>query len=173
MKKTSGFTIVELLIVIVVIGILAAITIVAYNSIQDRARAAAMVTGIKSIDKAFRALAAENGDSTWPIDDPLTGVNNPTIGEIIAATNLKNYLQRPPEVSGISMEWTYDNDGDVRSTSACDTVWSGVNITISNVPNGVLQQVDNTMDDGNTSCGRVRLGNAGRVLYALSFDQNL
>ncbi len=34
-----GFTIVELLIVIVVIGILAAITIVAYNGIQNRAKA--------------------------------------------------------------------------------------------------------------------------------------
>ncbi|MDB5168192.1 MAG: Fimbrial protein [Candidatus Saccharibacteria bacterium] len=39
-KKQTGFTIVELLIVIVVIGILAAITIVAYNGIQDRARLA-------------------------------------------------------------------------------------------------------------------------------------
>lgn len=35
--KQKGFTIVELLIVIVVIGILAAITIVAYNGIQNRA----------------------------------------------------------------------------------------------------------------------------------------
>ncbi|MFZ2836491.1 MAG: prepilin-type N-terminal cleavage/methylation domain-containing protein [Candidatus Saccharimonadales bacterium] len=32
-KQQSGFTIVELLIVIVIIGILAAITIVAYNGI--------------------------------------------------------------------------------------------------------------------------------------------
>ena len=38
MRKNVGFTIVELLIVIVVIGILAAITIVAYNGIQDRAK---------------------------------------------------------------------------------------------------------------------------------------
>ena len=36
--KQKGFTIVELLIVIVVIGILAAISIVAYNGIQNRAR---------------------------------------------------------------------------------------------------------------------------------------
>ena len=40
LKNKSGFTIVELLIVIVVIGILAAITIVAYNGIQERARLA-------------------------------------------------------------------------------------------------------------------------------------
>lgn len=38
LKDQKGFTIVELLIVIVVIGILAAITIVAFNGIQDRAR---------------------------------------------------------------------------------------------------------------------------------------
>ena len=36
--KQQGFTIVELLIVIVVIGILAAISIVSYNGIQQRAR---------------------------------------------------------------------------------------------------------------------------------------
>lgn len=39
LRKDRGFTIVELLIVIVVIAILAAITIVAYNGIQNRAKA--------------------------------------------------------------------------------------------------------------------------------------
>lgn len=37
MKQQKGFTIVELLIVIVIIAILAAITVVAYNGIRERA----------------------------------------------------------------------------------------------------------------------------------------
>lgn len=43
----SGFTIVELLIVIVVIGILAAITIVAYNGVQNRANDTVIKSDVK------------------------------------------------------------------------------------------------------------------------------
>ena len=49
--KQAGFTIVELLIVIVVIGILAAISIVAYNGIQNRARVAAQVSVLSQAAK--------------------------------------------------------------------------------------------------------------------------
>lgn len=59
--KQTGFTIVELLIVIVVIGILAAITVVAYNGIQDRTANTARVTEIKEWQKIFTMYASENG----------------------------------------------------------------------------------------------------------------
>jgi prepilin-type N-terminal cleavage/methylation domain-containing protein len=48
-----GFTIVELLIVIVVIGILAAITIVAYNGVQTRAQNAKIQSDIATIQQAI------------------------------------------------------------------------------------------------------------------------
>jgi len=60
-KTTSGFTIVELLIVIVVIAILAAISIVAYNGIQARARDTTRVSDARSITKALQAYHAING----------------------------------------------------------------------------------------------------------------
>lgn len=58
MKK--GFTIVELLIVIVVIGILAAITVVAFNGVQKRGHEAKMKSDITQIKKAIQGARVAN-----------------------------------------------------------------------------------------------------------------
>jgi prepilin-type N-terminal cleavage/methylation domain-containing protein len=58
--KQSGFTIVELLIVIVVIGILAAITIVAYNGVQNKARASAATSRLAQAAKKIAVWQADN-----------------------------------------------------------------------------------------------------------------
>ncbi len=60
-RKQSGFTIVELLIVIVVIAILAAITIVAYNGIQQRARDSQRKSAVAAIQKALEMYRVDNG----------------------------------------------------------------------------------------------------------------
>jgi prepilin-type N-terminal cleavage/methylation domain-containing protein len=60
-KKQAGFTIVELLIVIVVIAILATISIVAYNGIQDRANNSAVQSDMTNLAKKIRIYEAENG----------------------------------------------------------------------------------------------------------------
>ena len=60
LRKNSGFTIVELLIVIVVIGILAAIVIVAYNGVQLRARNANTASVIEAYKKALTQYATLN-----------------------------------------------------------------------------------------------------------------
>jgi type II secretion system protein G len=59
--KQKGFTIVELLIVIVVIGILAAITIVAYNGIQQRALNTQRKQDIAAVAKALELYFVDNG----------------------------------------------------------------------------------------------------------------
>jgi len=55
MKKTvSGFTIVELLIVIVVIAILTVISVVAYNGIQQRSQTAKIDADLATLTKAIQ-----------------------------------------------------------------------------------------------------------------------
>jgi len=60
-KSRAGFTIVELLIVIVVIGILAAITIISYNGIQNRAGDATVSSDLVHIAKKASLYNAANG----------------------------------------------------------------------------------------------------------------
>jgi prepilin-type N-terminal cleavage/methylation domain-containing protein len=66
--KQNGFTIVELLIVIVIIGILAAITIVAYNGVQQRANNTAVSSDLNNIAKKMMSGAAINGQYPTTID---------------------------------------------------------------------------------------------------------
>lgn len=68
-KNHSGFTIVELLIVIVVIGILAAITVVAYNGVQQRARDAKMDSTLQSAAK--KAQVEYNLTGAYPATNAL------------------------------------------------------------------------------------------------------
>lgn len=61
-KRGRGFTIVELLIVIVVIAILAAITVVAFNGVQQRAENSKTLAAIDQYAKALQLYKTNTGD---------------------------------------------------------------------------------------------------------------
>lgn len=73
-QKQHGFTIVELLIVIVVIGILAAITIVAYSGIQNRAKGVSAQTAAAQVSRKVMVYAVQNSDQ-YPTTLAVAGVN--------------------------------------------------------------------------------------------------
>lgn len=72
-KKDRGFTIVELLIVIVVIGVLAAITIVAYSQVQASARDSSRKSAVATIIKALDMYYTDNG--RYPASSGSTVIN--------------------------------------------------------------------------------------------------
>lgn len=74
MRRSTGFTIVELLIVIVVIAILAAISIVAYTGVQNKARISAVSSALGQVNHKLAAIAVDGNG--YPADLASAGINN-------------------------------------------------------------------------------------------------
>lgn len=120
-KRDQGFTIVELLIVIVVIGILALLVITTYSGIQQKARNSKRQTDIQSLQTQMEAYYSQNGhypsltdmnSGSWRTTnmkslDPgaLTDPSNPTqAATLVAAPVAKSYAYAVTDSSGASCE---------------------------------------------------------------------
>ena len=70
MKNQKGFTLIELIMVTIILGILAAVAIPRYTSTVDKAEAAAEDAVISSIEAGLETYAIEqlmdNGRRSWP-----------------------------------------------------------------------------------------------------------
>lgn len=78
-KQSSGFSIVELLIIVVVIAILAAITIVGYNGIQVRARESVALSDLKSTSTLMQVAYIETGTFPTTLPDSIKTSGNTTL----------------------------------------------------------------------------------------------
>jgi len=103
-SKQTGFTIVELLIVIVVIGILAAITIVAFNGVQKQARDTERTSEIKSMQKAIEMYKVENGE--YPLQED--GVANAGYSmSLIESLLVPKYMSALPKEPNSTAPYQY------------------------------------------------------------------
>lgn len=142
--KQKGFTIVELLIVIVVIGILAAITIIAYNGIQNRAKFNKINADLVSMRKVIELYKAENG--TYP---PTNGAfryqrsqGNNFIPDVVPA-----YTNSLPEVTSSPFGGT-NNDTYIYASNTTATAYHIQRLYQPSVPSGEWSYVPEAMKQG-------------------------
>ena len=100
MRNNKGFTLIELIMVTIILGILAAVAIPRYMTTVDKAEAAAEDAVISSIRAGLETYATEqlidNGRRSWP-DNPFSGLDTKPSGYTTDITDA--------DVDG---EWTYN-----------------------------------------------------------------
>jgi prepilin-type N-terminal cleavage/methylation domain-containing protein len=109
-NSDDGFTLVEMLIVIVILGILAGIVVFAVGGITDRGNASACKSDIKSVEVASEAYFAKNGAYATAIDNATHGPKT-----LVGAGLLREV---PPTNNGYTISYNAKS-GAVSATGAC------------------------------------------------------
>lgn len=165
MRKTvSGFTVVELLIVIVVIAILAAISIVAYSGMQDRARSSSSQGAVKLVANKVATYMAEHDNC--PAN--LAALNIQSTSDVTYQYSCNNSIV--PSVYCVTADvggQLYYIDSATR-TSPTAGVCSNYNFLLWNKPSGTPPVSGVSVDTSiyRTSAGSLRFA-PGQVGYSV------
>lgn len=154
-NKSKGFTIVELLIVIVIIAILATLVIVTFTGIQKKARDSKRQTDVNALDSHVEAFYAQYGyyptladlQSTTFLSTYMKGfdpsaLTDPKGGAIQATTDATHYGYTAAASSGTGCVNTTVSDptGANTSNNGCDQF----TLTATLESGGTFQKKSNT-----------------------------
>ena len=138
-QRKEGFTLIEIMIVVVIIGLLAAMAIPAFAKIREKSQNAAAFNDLRIFANAFQDYATEHG--YWPAD-----VNEGILPPEMADSTIRpNQFTSKTPVGGV-----YDWEGP--------TSWTTLFVSIrdSNLTPDRAQRMDKDLDDGDTDTGTLR-----------------
>lgn len=165
---TAGFTLAEVMIVIAILGILAAIAIPNYIKYRQKSQLAEIVAHIDNFEKGFIAFALEYGgfpddchttDGSYGLPDKLNGVD---IGTTIEKYVPPGVWSKPTPLGG-----RYNWEGPNNYT------YAGISIdgsTVPTKPEKLFRLLDALHDDGNLSTGKFRKTPNDRYTFIIRED---
>jgi prepilin-type N-terminal cleavage/methylation domain-containing protein len=117
-KKDQGFTLVELLIVIVILGILATVTVFAVRGITDQGKTSACEADQKTLETAAETYFAQYGGTAIPI----TGGTLPTGATWTLGANPEETLVNAGFLRSVSAKYVVNANGSLTAQDTACTV---------------------------------------------------
>jgi prepilin-type N-terminal cleavage/methylation domain-containing protein len=150
-----GFTLVEIMVVVVIISLLAALAIPAFQRVQRASQNARVVNDFRIFAQAFEVYNAQNG--AWPATG---GAGVVPVG---MSKDFKEDTWTAP-VAAIGGRWNWEiNQTDFKA---------GVSIAGPIVTDAQLLQIDTKLDDGNLATGHFRKLGASPVKVSYILEPN-
>lgn len=152
---------VEIMVVVVIIGLLAAAALPTYRLITLRSRATSVVNDLRTFSTVFIAYSIQNG--SYPADGS-PGVVPPEVAGQLPG----NFVQRTP-IGGV-YKWNFN----LVPAGAADGVDAKAAIIIEAQPGNPilddldqLETVDKLIDDGNLNTGNLQLGSTNSLVFII------
>lgn len=157
MRRLHGFTLVEIMVVVVIIGLLCAIALPGFRLVTLRARSSAFQNDIRAITGVFTTYNLQNG--RWPAE-----VSSGEVPAELADALPGNYAH-PTPIGGY-YDWNNNVSADGITAKASLTIVSAANAPMTDDLD-LLERIDRMMDDGNLSTGSIRLGSTNCLVIII------
>jgi prepilin-type N-terminal cleavage/methylation domain-containing protein len=146
---SAGFTLVEIMIVVVIIGLLAAMGIPALGRVRERTENTTVANDLRTFSAAFDQYALEFG--SWPADGAAGVVPVEMTGRISAAAWTRGTPGRG------RFDWENGGVG----------IQAGISLFGCTFSDERLAKIDAMIDDGNVNTGKFRRILDGRPVYVM------
>jgi prepilin-type N-terminal cleavage/methylation domain-containing protein len=161
-RRGRAFTLVEIMVVVVIIGLLAALAVAGFTRLKVRTENNAISNDLRVFASAFETYALQNGG--WPSSSPGPGQLPP---EMVGAIKPEAFARAP--LAGCSYVWgTNEGESAIETFAALAIGASDEEGDLGSVL--TLERVlslDEQIDDGNFSSGRIRVIN-NRIVFFLT-----
>lgn len=139
-NRSAGFTLIEILVVVIILGVLAGIVVPRFLGVTNDAERAAFINDLRIFGDAAMVMRAQTGD--WPEDS--------SSGNLPAGFD--SYIDETKWVGGTPLGgvWDAENGGDFPAMSA----GLGVHFNSAGArDDAFMLEIDRAIDDGDLSTG--------------------